>query len=164
MGKWRTLVFGIMFMFLIIGNVSAGWWDTDYDGRKQINITGGTSNLVNFTVLMNISYDSDTGILYFNVTEWSDYQAAEQTTINFTGPTDPNATVLTTRNWTYINTTVTNLSAGIDTFIINWNGKCYYEYKFKYFICLERIFTRKKSFMLNYYYKKKIINMILKRG
>ena len=35
------------------------WWNTSWGKRKEINITGGANNLTNFTVLINVTYDSD---------------------------------------------------------------------------------------------------------
>ena len=44
--------------FLCVNSVSA-WWDTDYGNRKTIYIDGGNSMLSDFTVLINVSYDSN---------------------------------------------------------------------------------------------------------
>lgn len=35
------------------------WWDGTWKKRKEVNITGGSALLNNFTVLVNVSYDSD---------------------------------------------------------------------------------------------------------
>lgn len=35
------------------------WWDSAWDKRKNVNITGGNLLLDNFTILLNITYDSD---------------------------------------------------------------------------------------------------------
>lgn len=35
------------------------WWDSDWKKSKEVSITGGTEGLINFTVMINITYDSD---------------------------------------------------------------------------------------------------------
>lgn len=35
------------------------WWDSSWTSRKEVNITGGSSSLSNFTVLLNISYEAN---------------------------------------------------------------------------------------------------------
>lgn len=47
---------------------------------------------------------------------------AEALTMDFVSPTDADSSTITDRNWTYINASITNASAPIDTFKINWNG------------------------------------------
>ena len=48
------------FLFLVLSviNVSA-WWDTGFGERQTINITGGSSQLNNFTILANITHDEE---------------------------------------------------------------------------------------------------------
>lgn len=35
------------------------WWNSSWDRRKEVNITGGVGTLTNFTVLVNITYDTN---------------------------------------------------------------------------------------------------------
>lgn len=35
------------------------WWSGDWAYRKEVNITGGTSTLTNFTILLNVSYEAN---------------------------------------------------------------------------------------------------------
>jgi len=59
MGINKKLILTLCMVLLIIGTVSATWWDGDWEFRKEVNITGGTEILYNFTVLLNVSYNSN---------------------------------------------------------------------------------------------------------
>lgn len=39
--------------------VSAAWWNNSWANRTEVTITGGAVTLTNFTVLLNVSYNSD---------------------------------------------------------------------------------------------------------
>lgn len=35
------------------------WWNSNWTRSKEVNVTGGSGSLTNFTVLLNVTYDSD---------------------------------------------------------------------------------------------------------
>lgn len=49
------MIIGIM-LILVLPMISAAWWDSNWAKRKEITITGGDTNLTNFTVLINVTY------------------------------------------------------------------------------------------------------------
>jgi hypothetical protein len=56
----KLLFLTLVFLFLLTLNCSYAWWDATFLRRAQINITNsGTSNLTNYSVYLNITYDSD---------------------------------------------------------------------------------------------------------
>lgn len=54
----KKLILTLICTMLLIGMVQAAWWDGDYSKRKEIDIIGGISTLNNFTIFLNVSYES----------------------------------------------------------------------------------------------------------
>ena len=50
---------GLILIILMTNIASATWWDAGWTNKKQINISGGNSELINFTIYFNVSYDNN---------------------------------------------------------------------------------------------------------